>query len=223
VSAIVLSNVIAPTALAKIRAAVARGPFLSGKETAVGGAAGVKANLILSPDGAAATEAVELLAGALQAHAGFQAAAWPDAMLRPQFCRYEVGMKYGAHVDAAIMGDASAPIRCDVAMTVCLNDGADYDGGELVIDAAGAPTSWKGRAGDVIVYPADTLHRVAEVTRGTREVAVSWIQSMIRDPGRRRILYDLRTALDALERAPQPAAEVDTLRRTYFNLIRMWA
>ena len=144
-------------------------------------------------------------------------------MLRPMFCRYGVGMKYGDHVDGAIMGDASSQVRCDVAMTVCLNDAAEYDGGELVIDAAGAPASWRGNAGDVIVYPAGTLHRVTEVTRGTRDVAISWIQSMVRDGGRRRILYDLRTALDAFDRLPTPPAEAEAIRRSYFNLIRMWA
>ena len=104
-------------------------------------------------------------------------------MLRPMFCRYGVGMKYGDHVDGAIMGDAAEQVRCDVAMTVCLSDAAEYEGGELVIDAAGVPTSWRGKAGDLIVYPADTLHRVNEVTSGTRDVAISWIQSMVRDGG----------------------------------------
>ena len=78
-------------------------------------------------------------------------------MLRPLICRYAVGMTYGDHVDAAIMGEAPEHLRCDIAITICLNDAADYDGGELVIDTAGVPRSWKGRAGDAIVYPADTL------------------------------------------------------------------
>ena len=144
-----------------------------------------------------------MLVGALKANQSFQAAAWPDAMLRPMFCRYGVGMKYGDHVDGAIMGEGSSQVRCDVAMTVCLSDAAEYDGGELVIDAVGAPVNWRGQAGDVIVYPASTLHRVNEVTRGTRDVAVSWIQSMVRDGERRRILYDLRAALDAFDRLPR--------------------
>jgi PKHD-type hydroxylase len=215
---------------------MAGGPFISGKKTAVGDAAHIKDNLLLAPDSPASARAVDLLAEALKAHPGFQTAVWPEAMLRPHFCRYEVGMGYGDHVDAALMGEPASEIRCDVAMTVCLNDGRDYDGGELIIDAAGVPTAWKGRAGDAIVYPANTLHRVVEVTRGVRIVAVSWIQSMVRDPERRRILYDLRAVLDALgaldhptaspsspqQRAPQPPP-IETLRRSYFNLIRMWA
>lgn len=221
-SAIVLSSVIPPDVLARIRARMASGPFIPGKLSAVGEASALKHNLLLSLGSPGAAEATELLAGALQASAAFQAAAWPDAMLRPQLCRYEVGMTYGDHVDAAIMGQPPESIRCDVAVTVCLNDGSEYDGGELIIDSVGLPHSWKGRAGDAIVYPADTVHRVTPVTRGVREVAVSWLQSLVREPQRRRILFDLRRALDTLEASPSPPPETDAIRRSYFNLIRMW-
>jgi PKHD-type hydroxylase len=223
VSAIVLAGIVPPNVLAQIRARMASGKFISGKLSAVGKAVAIKDNLLLAPDSPAAIEATDLLAGALQASPAFQAAVWPDAMLRPQLCRYEIGMTYGDHVDAAIMGHPPDNIRCDVALTVCLNDGSDYDGGELIIDTAGVPRSWKGRSGDAIVYPADTLHRVTPVTRGVREVAVSWIQSMVREPDRRRILFDLRTALDALDALPTPPPETESLRRSYLNLIRMWA
>src|SRR5439155_17185336 len=126
----------------------------------------LKNNLLLAPDSARALEAADLLAAALQASPAFQLAAWPDAMLRPQLCRYEVGMTYGDHVDAAIMGQPPESIRCDIALTVCLNDSSEYDGGELIIDSVGLPQSWKGHAGDAILYPADTVHRVTPVTRG---------------------------------------------------------
>jgi PKHD-type hydroxylase len=227
-SAIVIANAVAPDVVAQIRAAMDGGPFISGKATAVAGAVGIKESLLLAPDSAACERALDLLAGALQEHAGFQTAAWPEAMLRPHFCRYEVGMGYGDHVDAAIMGESASLIRCDVALTVCLNDAEEYDGGELIIDAAGVPTTWKGRAGDAIVYSANTLHRVARVTRGVRVVAVSWIQSMVRQSERRRLLYDLRSVLDTLDRpaaasSPAPSSSVETLRRSYLNLVRMWA
>jgi PKHD-type hydroxylase len=227
-SAIVIANAVAPDVAAQIRATMDSGPFISGNATAVGGAAGIKESLLLAPDSAACARALDLLAGALEAHSGFQTAAWPEAMLRPHFCRYAVGMGYGDHVDAAIMGEAASLIRCDVAVTVCLNDREEYDGGELIIDAAGVPTAWKGRAGDAIVYSANTLHRVVPVTRGVRVVAVSWIQSMVREPERRRLLYDLRSVLDAFDQTtasslPAPSPSVETLRRSYLNLIRMWA
>jgi PKHD-type hydroxylase len=223
VSAIVIAGAVPPDVVAKIRACMARGPLVSGKITAVGRAQGIKDNLILAPDSPALTEAVQLLVGALKANQAFQAAAWPEAMLRPMFCRYGVGGKYGDHVDGAMMGDATEQVRCDVAMTVALSDGAEYEGGDLVIDAAGVPTGWRGKAGDVIVYPADTLHRVNEVTRGARDVAISWIQSMVRDGACRRILFDLKSALDAFDALPTPPPEAEAIRRSYFNLIRMWA
>src|SRR4051794_12244631 len=156
VSAIVLPGVVPPDVLGQLRARMAAGPLISGKRTAVGRAAAIKNNLILTPDSASAAGAVELLAGVLSANVGFQVATWPEAMLPPMFCRYEVGMGYGDHVDAAVMGDGTSQMRCDVSLTVCLNDASEYDGGELVIDAAGAPSLWKGNAGDVIVYPSDT-------------------------------------------------------------------
>jgi PKHD-type hydroxylase len=223
VSAIVIAGAVPPDVVAQIRARMEKGPLVSGKITAVGRAQAIKDNLILPPASQPAGEAVELLVGALKTNPAFQAATWPEAMLRPMFCRYGVGMTYGDHVDSAIMGDANEQVRCDIAMTVALSDAAEYEGGELVIDAAGAPTRWRGKAGDVIVYPAGTLHRVTQVTSGARDVAISWIQSMVRDPECRRILFDLKSALDAFDALPTPPAEAEAIRRSYFNLIRMWA
>jgi PKHD-type hydroxylase len=223
VSAIILAGIIPANVVGQLRSRMAIGPLVSGKTSAVGRAASIKENLMLALDSPAEREAVDLLAGALQASSGFQIAAWPDAMMRPMFCRYGVGGKYGEHVDAAIMGEGGSQLRCDVAMTVCLNDASEYDGGELMIDTAGVPRSWKGNAGDAIVYPADTVHRVSEITRGARDVAITWIQSMVREPERRRILFDLRSALDALDASRPPPPETELLRRSYLNLIRMWA
>ena len=223
-SAILIANAVAPEIVAQIRAAMAAGPFITGKATAVAGAADIKDSVLLAPDSPAGARALDLLTGALEAHTGFQSAAWPEAMLPPHFCRYDVGQGYGAHVDAALMGERSSLLRCDVAFTVCLNDPTEYDGGELIIDADGLPTSWKGGAGDAIVYPANTLHRVAPITRGVRLVAVSWIQSMVRDAERRRVLHDLLSVLDAFDQtSDSPSRPIERLRRCYLNLIRMWA
>jgi PKHD-type hydroxylase len=223
VSAIVIPGAVPQDVVAQIRACMQRGPLVSGKLSAIGRAKEIKENQILSPNSPASTEAVQLLVDALKANQTFQSAAWPEAMMRPMFCRYGVGGKYGAHVDGAVMGDANEQVRCDVAMTVCLSDAGEYDGGDLVIDVAGVPTTWRGKAGDVIVYPASTLHEVTAVTRGARDVAISWIQSMVRDGDCRRILFDLKSALDAFDALPTPPAEAEAIRRSYFNLIRMWA
>jgi PKHD-type hydroxylase len=222
-SAIVIPGAVPPEIVARIRALMERGPLVSGKLTAVGRAKDIKDNVMLAPDSAAAREAVELLVGALKTNQAFQAAAWPEAMLRPLFCRYADGGNYGDHVDGAMMGDATEQVRCDIAMTVCLSDAAEYEGGELVMDAAGVPTAWRGKAGDAIVYPADTLHRVNPVKSGARDVAITWIQSMVRDAACRRILFDLKAVLDAFDAQPTPPPEAEAIRRSYFNLIRMWA
>jgi PKHD-type hydroxylase len=222
VSAIVIEGALSPDVLSRVRGVIAGGPFVAGRQTAVGGAARIKNNLQLASDSPAAATAAEILVGALQGNGAFQSATWPDAVMTPLFVRYEPGMTYGNHIDGALMGEPPMMLRCDIAVTICLSDAATYEGGELVIDAAGVARAWKGKAGDVIVYPADTLHRVAPVTRGVRDVAVFWIQSLVRDAGRRRILYDLKSALDVLDRSPEPPPHVEALRRSYFNLIRMW-
>jgi PKHD-type hydroxylase len=221
-SAIILASAVPAEIVAQIRAWLSQARFVDGSATAIGGAARFKHNLQLTREDPVERRAVELLVSALQGHALFQEAAWPDAMMRPLFCRYQPGMRYGDHVDGAMLGQPPELIRCDVAVTVCLSDGSEYDGGELVIDTTGVPQSWKGSAGDAIVYAADTLHRVNEVTRGVRDVAVFWVQSLVRDPRQRRILFELRSVLDAMDLAPESSPHVETIRRTYFNLMRMW-
>lgn len=221
-SAIVLPGAIPAEILTEVRGRLAAARFAPGRATAVGGAASVKNNLQLAADDPVEPRVVELVAGALQGNALFQAAVWPDAMMRPMFSRYGVGMGYGDHIDGAIMGQPPDLLRCDVAVTVCLNDGSEYQGGELVVDSAGLGHPWKGRAGDVITYPADTLHRVQPVTQGVREVAIIWVQSLVREPARRRILFDLRLAVDAMDAAGTRGEPLDQVRRSLFNLIRMW-
>lgn len=206
-----------------IRAITATGSYGPGSVTAVGSAVSVKHNLQLPTGSDAANRAAEVLVAALREHASFFAATWLDAMTAPLFCRYEPGMTYGDHVDAAMMGAPPMQMRCDIAATVWLVDGSTYDGGELITDTDGVGQSWKGDAGDCLIYSADTLHRVAPVTRGVREVAVFWIQSMVRDEWQRRILFDLTHVVDRLQASPSSASEAETLRRIYFNLVRRWA
>ncbi|MEP6653083.1 MAG: Fe2+-dependent dioxygenase [Myxococcales bacterium] len=222
-TAILIEKVLPDDALAALRRTIAGGPYVAGRSTAVGAAGRLKHNLQLAHTSPSAGKAAELLLSVLNQSSAFQSATWIEAMMTPMFCRYEPGMNYGDHIDGAIMGEPPELVRCDVAVTICLNDAADYEGGELVIDAAGLPRVWKGNGGDCVVYPADTLHRVQPVTRGTREVAVMWIQSLVRDPGMRRILFDLRAVLEELDRSATTGPHIETLRRSYFNLIRMWA
>jgi PKHD-type hydroxylase len=209
-----------------IRAITATGSYGPGSVTAVGPTASIKHNLQLATGSDAANRAAEVLVAALRESGGFFAATWLDAMTAPLFCRYEPGMTYGDHVDAAMMGAPPMQMRCDVAVTVWLTDATAYDGGELITDSDGdAGQSWKGNAGDCLIYGADTIHRVAPVSRGVREVAVFWVQTMIRDEWQRRTLFDLLQILERLQAAPgtAAAAEAESLRRIYHNLIRRWA
>jgi PKHD-type hydroxylase len=217
-----IDKVLSDAEVESIQLAIANGSFQAGSSTAVGSAARVKNNLQLSGQSEAAVKANKILVAALRAHNAFQSATYIAAMTVPTFCRYEPGMNYGDHIDSPIMGGAPM-LRTDISVTVSLTDAASYDGGELVIDVAGVPQRWKGNAGDCLLYPSDTLHRVESVTRGTRTVAIFWIQSLVRDPGERRILYDLSRVLDHVGRASPAEAHTELLRRSYMNLLRRWA
>jgi PKHD-type hydroxylase len=129
-------------------------------------------------------------------------------------------MSFGAHVDNAVMGEDH--LRSDVSVTVFIADPEAYDGGELVIETSGGEESFKLPAGAAVVYPSTTLHRVAEVTRGTREVAVTWVQSLVRSAERRELLFDLERALRALFEREGKSAEFDLLHKVASNLRRMW-
>jgi PKHD-type hydroxylase len=217
-----IDKVLSEADVAAIHAAIANALFSSGASTAVGSAARVKNNLQLPMQSDAAVKANKVLVAALRAHSAFQSATYMAAMTVPSFCRYEPGMGYGDHIDSPIMGGAPM-LRTDISVTVSLSDASSYDGGELVIDVAGVPQRWKGNAGDCLLYPSDTLHRVEPVTRGARTVAIFWIQSLVRDPGKRRILYDLSRVLDHIGRASPGEAHTEWLRRSYMNLLRLWA
>jgi iron(III) transport system substrate-binding protein len=192
-----IADVLDAEGVAAVRKAVAEGRLVDGASTAGWSARLVKKNEQLEP-GPATRPAQQRVAQALASNQAFAAAVLPKRIAAPQFMRYGPGMAYGPHVDNAVMGEGEARLRTDVAVTVFLSAPADYDGGELVIDAAGGEESYKLAAGTAVVYPATTLHRVNPVTRGTREVAVTWVQSLVRSAERREVLFDLERARRAL-------------------------
>jgi PKHD-type hydroxylase len=214
-----LAQVLDSAALARVHARLAAAAYEEGAATAGWHARGVKSNL-QTRDEAAALEIRE----ALLRHPVFVAAALPRRLRAALFSRYLPGMAYGTHVDDALMGHQD-PIRTDLAVTVFLSDPASYDGGELVIDGHSGIQAYKLAAGDAIVYPATQLHRVAEVTRGERLAAVLWVQSFVREPWQREILFDLDTARRGIwnQAAQRHTAEFDLLSKTYSNLLRAWA
>lgn len=131
-------------------------------------------------------------------------------------------MQYGEHVDNSVIA-APNPIRTDIAMTLFLSDPASYDGGELVIKMSGGDTRVKFPAGSLAIYPPYYVHRVEPVTRGTRYAAISWAESVLRDPDQRRVLNQLDRTIRRLRAAPEPDAEqVTDLMNIYHTLMRMW-
>jgi PKHD-type hydroxylase len=208
--------------LQRLRTALASAEFVDGKTTAGYRAVRVKNNQQLPQDSQLAKDIGVLIERALRRNRTFDWAVWPKLIRGILVSRYEPGMQYGYHVDNAIKLKPE-PSRTDVAFTIFLNDPTDYDGGELVIDAGLGPQEVKLAAGEAVVYPASTLHRVAEVTRGRRLVAVGWVQSQVRDPAQREILYDLERIKRLLAKTMPDAPETDWAFKTQANLLRMWA
>ena len=135
--------------------------------------------------------------------------------------KYGVGMDYGWHIDNPLM--QSATIRTDLAFTLFLDNPASYEGGELIIDSDGGKRSYKLPAGSMILYPASFTHRVAVVRAGQRSAIVGWVQSAIRDPRHRDILYDLSIVRKALIKRDSGSAECAALSKSLSNLVRLWA
>jgi PKHD-type hydroxylase len=140
----------------------------------------------------------------------------------PYYARYTTGMSYGAHVDDPVMGQGEL-YRSDLSVTLFLADPDSYDGGELCIQTAFGEQQVKLPAGDAVLYPSSSIHRVAEVTRGERLVAVSWIQSLVRAPEQRNLLHELNQAREALLQNRPDAAETAQVNQSYINLVRMWS
>jgi PKHD-type hydroxylase len=132
--------------------------------------------------------------------------------------------RYGAHVDNALMGKGAQRLRTDLSFTMFLTPPGEYEGGELVIHAAGMTQEMKGEAGYLVLYPSGSIHEVKPVTRGERIVCVGWIESLVADAGQREMLFDLENLRAALrQKLPAQSAELLTLDKTIANLLRMWA
>ena len=207
--------------LKMLREELARARFEDGAATAGFAARDVKRNLQLPAGSASVHKCAPVVLAALQRSALFFSAALPHRLHGPAFNRYDPGMTYGEHMDNAIMG--APAIRADVAATLFISPPEEYDGGELVVHDSFGAHGVKLPAGSIVVYPASSVHHVEPVTRGTRLAAVLWVQSLVRDEARRRVLFDLDLALGALRQKLPEGAEVMNLTAAYHNLLRMWA
>ena len=217
-----IAKVIDPDMVGRLLEMICTGEFVSGLKTATGCAAQVKDNEQLDVQSDVALRAGQLLIDKLRQNPVFSAATLPARIVPPRFSRYRPGMRYGDHLDAPLMGGLP-PIRTDIAVTLFLADPSSYDGGELAIETDYGIQRFKGEAGDCVIYPADAVHRVEPVSRGERVAGFFWIQSLVRDPAKRRIVFDLAGVVEFFDQTAQPGMHIETLRRCNVNLIRMWA
>jgi len=209
--------------LEKIHQVLADATFVDGKLTAGFAAARVKNNLELQADPERMKLLIRIVMSSLGHNEIFRFGALPHRVADPIFARYEPGMSYGDHVDDPIMGSSGPRFRSDVSMTVFLNPPEIYDGGELAVRTSFGEKRVRLAAGDAVFYPSSSLHRVAPVTRGERLVVLTWIQSYVRDPAQRELLYELSLARDKMLQEAPEAAATGYVDRSYANLLRMWA
>jgi PKHD-type hydroxylase len=184
-----------------------------------------KQNRQLTAGSAAGDKLGAIVSAALEQHLLFVSAALPHHILPPLFNCYDGGGHYGNHVDSAIQRDASrqARARTDVSVTVFISPPDEYDGGELIIEDTYGTHEVKLPAGDAILYPSTSLHRVEPVTRGRRLAAVTWVQSMIRDDWQRSMLFNLDMTILRLRQQFGDSEDMVALTSHYHNLLRQWA
>ncbi|NNM74363.1 Fe2+-dependent dioxygenase [Enterovirga aerilata] len=219
-------NVLTAEEVAQCRGILESSSWIDGKATAGEVAARAKRNLQVPENSPEARTLGDIILKALGRNPVFNSAALPLRVLPPMFNRYDEGMSFGAHVDGAVRAipGAGMRMRADVSTTLFLTDPADYDGGELVIEDSYGSHSVKLPAGDMVVYPTTSLHRVEPITRGSRWSSFFWTQSMVKDDGKRTLLYDLDLAIIETRRnLPDDSRAVVALTNCYHNLLRRWA
>ena len=212
--------------LGRCRALMAQADWIDGNATSGRQAALAKRNLQIAEDSEAAKALGGIVLDALGRSALFIAAALPLKVFPPMFNRYAQGDRFDTHIDNAIRLKRGSDfrLRSDLSATLFLSDPEDYDGGELTVEDHLGAHQVKLAAGDMILYPASSLHHVAPVTRGERVASFFWVQSMVRDDGARRTLFDLDSAIQSIaaDRGQEDPAIIQ-LTGVYHNLLRRWA
>lgn len=205
--------------VADLRRTIEGGVFVDGVLTSGWASRLVKHNEQLGA-GPALEAAQRKVVSVLSSNPVFSAAVMPRRFAPPLFARYVPGMEFGSHMDNPLMGPEH--MRADVSVTLFLSDPEDYDGGELVMETTGGEFAYKLPAGSAVTYPTTVLHRVEPVTRGMREVAVTWAQSLVRRPEEREILFDLDRVARAVFERDGKTEEFDLINKSSANLKRMW-
>ena len=220
-----IPEVLSREQVANIRHALDGADWTDGRETVGAQGARVKRNLQL-PDASPLRDRLgRIVLAALAANPLYHAATLPLRTLPPRFNRYEGGGHYGFHVDGAVMAVAATgeQLRSDVSCTLFLAEPDEYDGGELIVSDTYGEHEVKLPAGDLIVYPSSSLHKVQPVSRGARIASFFWVQSLIRDDTRRRLLFELDTSIQTLTHSGADSGAVLQLTGVYHNLLRRWA
>ncbi|OJW74831.1 MAG: Fe2+-dependent dioxygenase [Sphingomonadales bacterium 63-6] len=214
-----------PDEVREIRSLLQSAEWVDGRVTAGHRAVSVKDNLQLPLDHPVARQLGERILERLSVTPLFIAAALPLRILPPRFNRYEGGGTYGNHVDNAVFPIPGTPVRVrtDVSTTIFFSDPDEYEGGELVVEDTFGEKRVKLPAGDAIVYPGSSLHRVTPVTSGTRFASFFWTQSLIRDDRQRRMLFELDSAIQQLCADHPDHPSIDRFTNTYHNLMRGWS
>ncbi|MDB5844231.1 MAG: Fe2+-dependent dioxygenase [Polaromonas sp.] len=223
-----------PDELAQVRQLILAADWTDGRITAGSQSGAVKNNLQLPEDLPAAQQARHIVSRALARNPMFVTGALPKSVYPPLFNRYGGASNYfGDHIDNAVRTHAATArhVRTDISCTLFLSEPASYDGGELVVQDTYGEQRIKFAAGDLVMYPGTSVHRVEPVTRGERLACFFWIESMVRADAQRRLLYEMDMAITALRekekvqvaRGAAESAEIVRLTGCYHNLLRMWA
>ena len=219
-----IEGVLTPDQVTAFRQKLASCDWVDGRATAGAQSALAKHNLQIDEASPVARELGEIILSALGRNPAFISAALPLRVFPPLFNRYDPGMNFATHVDNAIRFAGGVRHRTDISATLFLTDPETYAGGDLIVEDTYGEHAVKLAAGDMILYPATSLHRVAAVTAGSRWAAFFWVQSMVADAGRRALLLELDTAIQALTlRVGQDDEALVRLTGAYHNLVRMWA
>ncbi len=222
-----IKNALPEAAIRELRTLLANtgDAWVDGRATAGYQGAAVKHNQQIDERSEVARRGQRIVLGALERHPLFISAALPNALYPPMFNRYGEGMAFGSHVDGSIRIDPlnGRKLRTDISATLFLSDPADYDGGELQVHDHFGQHGVKLAAGDLVLYPATSLHQVTPITRGVRLACFFWIQSLVRDDTQRGLLFDMDTAIQRLNQTGGDESAKQLLVGCYHNLLRQWS
>jgi PKHD-type hydroxylase len=218
-----IASVLTADEVAEVRGRIGVADWVDGRATAGHLSSEVKRNRQSAENDPATLAAAAVVRAALARSSVFASAALPARIAPPLFNRHGIGEYYGEHFDSAIRPVAGATIRLDLSATLFLSEPAEYTGGELVIRSPTGSEAFKFAAGDLLIYSSGAIHQVAPVTSGQREACCFWVQSHVRDPIQRKLLFDLDAIITILRKENSCRESILLLTAQYHDLLRMWS